>query len=217
MRAVRNGSSDGHSKLRPASGWRWMFMVGASSTRACFERASRPMAAPTSRTSSGSQVAPRAVPQGKQADVVPTKFEPRAPLGPSVTLMRGMPTRGTGVVCQASEPAASEIFSSSVIRARRASTRCCWAAGSGIGGLSWNGCPGSPGQSRSANLPLFAIFHGYHAAYPAAMTSPVVRFTNARNELGLEDVRRGTERRTHVWSPLGLCGQAADFGKALDC
>ena len=48
------------------------------------------------------------------------KLSPRAPLGPSVTLMVGMFNRPTGTVFHQSLPASKEIFSSIVIFLRRA-------------------------------------------------------------------------------------------------
>ena len=47
----------------------------------------------------------RALPTGKHAAVMPLTASPRAPLGPSVTLRRGIPSRSTARVCQASSPA----------------------------------------------------------------------------------------------------------------
>src|SRR5205809_312205 len=81
------------------------------------------MAAPIRLTSSGSQVAPSAVPHGNQAEVGPAQPFPRAPAGPSVTRIRGMPSRSTGVVDMKSEPWQSDTFSSSVSSAASFSTR----------------------------------------------------------------------------------------------
>ena len=53
-----------------------------------------------------SQVAPRAVPQGKQAAFTPLKnFVPLTPFGPSDTRIAGMPCFGMATVCHQSEPA----------------------------------------------------------------------------------------------------------------
>lgn len=52
-----------------------------------------------------SHVAPRAVPQGKQAAVTPLKnLVPRTPLGPSETRIEGTPCLGRGTVCHQSCP-----------------------------------------------------------------------------------------------------------------
>ena len=61
MAALSTGSSEKHSKLRPPTGCRWMFTVGASSTRTPLSSASSPSTSPISRTRSRSQVAARAV------------------------------------------------------------------------------------------------------------------------------------------------------------
>ncbi len=65
------GSSEKHSKFRPASGTRGMFMVGPSWTDAPAARASRPIAAATSPTRAGSKVAPIATPDAKLVEVAP--------------------------------------------------------------------------------------------------------------------------------------------------
>jgi hypothetical protein len=79
-------------------------------------RASRPTSAPTRSTRSGSQVAQSADPQGTQVAVGPAGpgRVPRAPLGPSVSWIEGMPRRGTAAVDHMSVPAVSAAFSSSV-------------------------------------------------------------------------------------------------------
>jgi hypothetical protein len=60
---------------------------------------------------SASQVAPSAVPHGKQAAGMPSKnLVPRTPLGPSDMRTEGIFSRGTGAVCQKSIP--FSIFSS---------------------------------------------------------------------------------------------------------
>ena len=114
---LRSGSSEKHSKLRPASGARWRFTVGARSTRACLVRVSRPSNAPSSSTSAGFQVAPRADPLGMHVAIEspdPCSEEPRAPLGPSVVPQSGMPSRSTPVSVKKPEPAVSAPFSSMV-------------------------------------------------------------------------------------------------------
>lgn len=53
-----------------------------------------------------SHVAPRAVPQGKQAAVIPLKnLVPLTPFGPSDTRIAGMPCLGREAVCHQSAPA----------------------------------------------------------------------------------------------------------------
>ena len=80
-------------------------MVGASSTWAPLALASSPSSRPTLRSSSGLNVAPRAVAQGRHADGVPLKnVFPRTPFGPSDVRMEGIPNRGMGTVCQKSLP-----------------------------------------------------------------------------------------------------------------
>jgi hypothetical protein len=123
-RPASSGSSEKHSKLRPASGERWRFSVGASRMRQPLVRASSPSSTPTRSISSGLHVAPSADPQGTQAAVAspaPRTEEPRAPLGPSVMRTEGMPARGTAAVDQLSAPAVSAAFSSSVRPATSAS------------------------------------------------------------------------------------------------
>ena len=89
---VRNGSSEKHSKFLPASGFRCKFTVGANTMSTDFDLASSPRATPTCSMSSRFQVAPSAVPQGVQAEVVPTHRSPRTPTGPSLTLSPGIPS-----------------------------------------------------------------------------------------------------------------------------
>jgi hypothetical protein len=68
---------------------------------------SSPISRPHSCSSSVSQVAPRAVAQGKQAAGTPLKNRvPRTPLGPSDIRRVGMFRRGTEAVCQKSIPVA---------------------------------------------------------------------------------------------------------------
>ena len=93
-----------------------MLTVGANRMCAPFALVSWPNARPTRSTKSGFQVAASATPAGKQADVGPSKvLAPRAPTGPSVTFITGMPSRSTGTVCQKSAPASMATFSSKVI------------------------------------------------------------------------------------------------------
>jgi len=96
-----------------------MLTVGPSSARAPFDRASSARAAPICSMRSVFHVDAREMPTGKQAAVTPPTSEPppRAPLGPSLTLMAGTPTRSTGTVVQKSAPASRETCSSSVISA----------------------------------------------------------------------------------------------------
>ena len=101
-----------HSKLRPPSGVRWRLTVGASSTWALFERASRPSASPTRRTRSTSNEAPSAAPHGNDAEAGPVYDVPRTPAGPSDVRMAGTPMSGNAAVCQVSAPASSAIFCS---------------------------------------------------------------------------------------------------------
>ena len=71
---------------------------------------------PTRSISSVFQVEPRQMPTGKHAEPTPPpKSPPRAPFGPSVTLIDGTPRRWMPVLCHISAPAAMAIFSSSVI------------------------------------------------------------------------------------------------------
>ena len=61
---------------------------------------------------------PSADPHGAQTAETapnPSSAEPRAPLGPSVTVTDGMSRRGMATVVQKSAPAVSEAFSSTVI------------------------------------------------------------------------------------------------------
>lgn len=70
-----------------------------------FAIASSPINAPTSDSSSVSQVAPSAVAQGKHAAGIPLKKRvPRTPFGPSDMRSAGMFRRGTDSVCQKSWP-----------------------------------------------------------------------------------------------------------------
>ena len=71
----------------------------------------------------GSRSTPSEIATGKQADFTPPTSEPppRAPFGPSLTLIVGMPSRSTGTVVQKSAPASSATCSSSVIRSSKSS------------------------------------------------------------------------------------------------
>lgn len=82
-----------------------MFTVGPSRTCAPFAMASWPIRWPACWRSGALKVAPRAVPQGKQAEGTPLKKRvPRTPLGPSERRIEGMLSRGMGFVCQKSIP-----------------------------------------------------------------------------------------------------------------
>ena len=78
----------------------------------------------------GFQVAASAMPTGKHAArSPPTRLPPpRAPFGPSVTLIAGMPSRSIGTVVQKSAPASREACSSKVIARNRS-----WMRSSVIG------------------------------------------------------------------------------------
>ena len=107
-----------------------MLMVGASTTCSPSALASRAIAAPTSRVTSGLKVAANAAATGKTVAIWPV-FE-RTPVGPSLIPSRGTPSRSTPTSLNASAPAISATFSSSVRRASRSATR----ASSGLAG-SW--------------------------------------------------------------------------------
>ncbi len=96
MRAVRNGSSEKDSNVRPARGVRTMQTVGPSSTCTPLERASSASTAPSWRARSGFHVDPTAMPQGSDRERRPMRLSPRTPDGPSDTLSAGMPRRSTG-------------------------------------------------------------------------------------------------------------------------
>ena len=116
MRAVRWGSSPKHSKLRPASGVRCRLTVGASNTLAERSRTSSARAAPARCSSWGSQVAAMDVGQGSTSDGVPDPISPapRAPTGPSVTLMAPMPSRVIRWLCHMPNPATTSAASATV-------------------------------------------------------------------------------------------------------
>mmetsp|Transcript_88115 Transcript_88115/g.227236 ORF Transcript_88115/g.227236 Transcript_88115/m.227236 type:complete len:207 (+) Transcript_88115:1338-1958(+) len=101
---VCQGSSPKHSKVRPAMGFRIMFTVGPRRTLAPLTLVSSPRSTPRSATSAGSQVAPMATPQGTSSAVGPWNKGPRAPNGPSVKRMGGMPALGTPWLFQKSLP-----------------------------------------------------------------------------------------------------------------
>ena len=80
------------------------------------------------RVSAGSKDAAAAHPAGKQTasmlslgSVLPSRWV-RRPWGPSLTLMAGMPSRATALVCQKSAPEQSPAFSSSVSAATSSCT-----------------------------------------------------------------------------------------------
>ncbi|CAB4560179.1 unannotated protein [freshwater metagenome] len=120
--AVNNGSSLMHSKLRPPTGVRCKFTVGARCTRAPLAISSRPSNSPTSRITLGSHVAASAVPHGTFMDAGPSKREPRTPAGPSLTRSLGMSNRGMGTVFHIFDPASKDTCSSTVSSARSFST-----------------------------------------------------------------------------------------------
>lgn len=75
-----------------------------------------PRAIPTCLASSSLKEAARHTEAGKQALVTPfSKCSPRAPLGPSETFIRGIPSLSIGFVSQKFEPANSRAFSLTVI------------------------------------------------------------------------------------------------------
>jgi hypothetical protein len=123
---LNSGSSEYVSKLRPASGLRWMLMFGPSRTCTPSARASRPIAAAAREMSSGFHVAAIATPVGKAVAASP-RVE-RTPFGPSAKRIAGMPRRGNAVVEKLSAPATSAAFSFSVRRTSRSVTRCSSAA-----------------------------------------------------------------------------------------
>src|SRR5579885_1030687 len=101
-----------------------MLTVGPSRTRAPLLFVSWASACPMRSTRAVFQVEASAMPEGKQAAVVPpAKVSPRAPLGPSETFKAGMPSRSITTVCHISAPASSETFSSSVSCSSRCSIR----------------------------------------------------------------------------------------------
>src|SRR5580704_10793930 len=119
-----------------------MLTVGANNRRAPLERASFASAVPISPTRSMFHVAPNAIPTGKAAaETPPTKAPPpRAPFGPSLTLIDGMPSRSIGTVVQKSLPARSETCSPTVIASARAvildsDTLCSQGIGNEFTGL----------------------------------------------------------------------------------
>ena len=113
-RDVSTGSSLKHSKLRPPIGVRCRLTVGASTTWALFDRASRPAPGRPRSTSSGSHVAPSAVPHGNDADAGPVHVVPRTPAGPSDVRMAGIGGSSNDAVCHVSTPASRATFWSSV-------------------------------------------------------------------------------------------------------
>ncbi len=87
MRPRWSGSSPYVSWARPQAGWRRTLITGARITLAPLALASSPIATPTRRSSSGSQVAPRAMPTGNAV-----AWPARTPRGPSTILKAGMPS-----------------------------------------------------------------------------------------------------------------------------
>ena len=113
IRAVSSGSSEKHSKPRPASGVRIRLMVGASRMSTPLPRASAPRAAASSRTSSGSQVAPSADGQGRQLEgLLSSRVVPRTPDGPSEVTIGRSPRASQPGIRQLSAPVSSRTLSS---------------------------------------------------------------------------------------------------------
>lgn len=93
-----------------------MLIVGPSSIDAPLALASCPSNRPIELIRSVSNVAPSAVPQGRQAAGVPLKNRiPRTPLGPSDARIEGTPRRGIEFVCQESLPGDLSEFDHSVL------------------------------------------------------------------------------------------------------
>lgn len=135
-----SGSSEKYSKLRPAAGWRFRLTAGPSTTPTPSATASRPIARPTSATSSGSQVAARALPVGKQVagslacrSASEVLFTLRSPWGPSAIITASRPRSGAASVCQSSAPDTIATSTSSLsARSARSSRE--------MTGESWAGC-----------------------------------------------------------------------------
>lgn len=82
-----------------------MLIVGPRRTWAPFACASSESSRPRRVTRSVSNVAPRAVPQGRQAEgVLSKKCVPRTPLGPSERRIGFMPRRSMVAVCHHPAP-----------------------------------------------------------------------------------------------------------------
>ena len=95
-------------------------MVGASTMSMPLPRASAPRAAASSRTSSLSQVAPRADGQGTLADGFRSSLVmPRIPAGPSDMTIGRSPSPGAPKVRQLSAPVSRRTFSSTGSAATR--------------------------------------------------------------------------------------------------
>src|SRR5258706_6272953 len=120
MREVRSGSSEKHSKPRPLSGVRMMFMVGARRTSTPLLRASFPSAVAISSTRSTSHVAAMATGQGSDVDGFDgSKRVPLTPAGPSEVSSGRNPTALSPCSAQESAPVNSRTFCSRVSRATR--------------------------------------------------------------------------------------------------
>lgn len=90
---------------RPFRGFLTILTVGPSNRLLPFALASLANNPPAKRTNPGSNVAPKAVPHGKQLALDGRKWEdPRTPLGPSDIFMGGIPSRGTPEVVHQSDP-----------------------------------------------------------------------------------------------------------------
>jgi hypothetical protein len=91
-----------------------MFTVGASDTCAHFDFTSSASAEPISLASSGSHVAPMAIPTGNAAALTPPTSPPppRAPFGPSVTRSVPISSLSIGLTDQKSCPERRDACSS---------------------------------------------------------------------------------------------------------
>src|SRR6202165_1780971 len=120
MREVSSGSSEKHSKPRPLSGVRMMFMVGARRTSTPLPRTSWPNALAISSTRSTSQVAAMATGQGSDVDGSEgSKRMPLTPAGPSDVISGRNPTALSPCSAQESAPVNRWTFCSRVSRATR--------------------------------------------------------------------------------------------------
>src|ERR1700694_2503562 len=120
MREVSNGSSEKHSKPRPLSGVRMMFMVGARRTSTPLLRASWPSAVAIYSTRSTSHVAAMATGHGNDVDGLEgSKRMPLTPAGASEVISGRNPTALSPCSAQESAPVNRRIFCSRVSWATR--------------------------------------------------------------------------------------------------
>src|SRR5258708_14145320 len=120
MREVSSGSSEKHSKPRPLSGVRMMFMVGARRTSTPLLRASLPSAVAISSTRSTSHVAAMATGQGSEVEGLEgSKGAPLPPAGLSEVISCRNPTALSACSAQESAPVNRWTFCSRVSRASR--------------------------------------------------------------------------------------------------